>query len=50
MAINLSSSFDMKNDIVIQRKMIHAIRIHRKAIELVYDTCILQIQDATEAL
>ncbi|KAH0945740.1 hypothetical protein HN011_001500 [Eciton burchellii] len=34
MAINLSSSFDMKNDIVIQRKMIRAIRIHCKAIEL----------------
>jgi len=30
-----SSSFDIKNDIIIYRKMICAILIHRKAIELV---------------
>jgi len=36
MIINLSPSFDMKNDIVIQRKIICAIRIHRKAMELVF--------------
>jgi len=35
MAINLAPTFYMKNDIVIQKKMIRAIRIHRKAIELV---------------
>jgi len=36
MAMNLLFSFDMKNDIVIQRKIIYAIHIHRKAIELVF--------------
>jgi len=36
MAINLSSTFDMKNDIIIQRKMICAIHLHRKAMELVF--------------
>jgi len=30
-----SASFDIKNDIIIQRKMICAILIHRKAMELV---------------
>jgi len=34
-AINLSFSFDVKNDIVIHKKMISAIRIHRKAMESV---------------
>jgi hypothetical protein len=36
MAINLSPNFDMKNDIIIQRKMICAILIHRKAMKLVF--------------
>jgi len=35
-AINLSSSFDMKKDIEIHRKIISAIHIHRKAMELVF--------------
>jgi len=35
-AINLSSTFDMKNDIIIHRKMISAIHIHRKSMESVF--------------
>jgi len=32
----LSSTFDIKNDIIIHRKMISAIHIHRKAMESVF--------------
>jgi len=35
-AINLSPSFDLKNDVIIQKKMICAILIHRNAMELVF--------------
>lgn len=42
--INVEKRIDHKNEIIIYKKIIHAIDIHREAIELVFKYCLRTLQ------